>query len=72
MSRYNHFAKSKYEPMNFQLVQVGQKFRMGRHSGKRRGYVIMIKTGSLSYVELKSNKEHTLYGNDFTVYKCQP
>lgn len=69
MSRYNHFADVKYEPVRFSALQVGDKFRMAKWKGKTRRYLIMIKTGELSYVELKANIENALFNSDINVYK---
>ena len=71
MSRYNHFAPVKYEPINFNTLKVDQKFRMGIWKKKRHSYVIMIKTGDLTYTETKNKKEHQLFSNDLIVYKYE-
>lgn len=69
MARYNHFAHIKYEPINFSTVEIGQKFRMGKHRGNRHRYLVMIKTGELSYQELKSKVDHAPHDKNFIVYK---
>lgn len=69
MARYNHFAPVDYEPISFKDVEIGQKVKLAKHKGNRTSYIIITKTGDLSYVELKSKKEHTLFGNNLTVYK---
>jgi hypothetical protein len=71
MSRYNHFAPVKYEPVNFNEVSVGQKFRMRKYNGQIARYLIMKKTGEFTYEELKSKAEHKLYNTDITVYKYE-
>lgn len=69
MSRYNHFAPEKYEPIAFSTLMVGQKFRMAKFNGKKRRYLIMKKIGDLIYMEQKSKVEHKLFNSDITVYK---
>ena len=71
MSRYNHFAPLKYVPINFSTLKDGDKFRMAKFKGKIRRYLIMVKTGDLTYMELKSKIEHTLHNSDITVYKYE-
>lgn len=72
MTRYNHFKEPKYEPISFKSVEIGQTFRMSKWKGKTRRYLMCKKTGDFGYMEVKSGKEHTLYGNEFTVYKHEP
>ena len=71
MSRYNHFAPLAYVPINFSTLEVGQKFRMVKFKGKIRRYLIMEKTGDLTYIELKSKIEHKLFNSDINVYKYE-
>jgi hypothetical protein len=61
MAYYNHFGKMKYEQLLFSQVGVSEKFRMDKFKNKRRRKdVICVKTGDLSYYELKSKKEYSL------------
>lgn len=71
MTRYNHFAPVPYSPVNFKSVEIGQKFRIGRFNGKRHIYMLTVKTGDLSYKEVRTQKEHTLFSSDFIVYEYQ-
>lgn len=50
---------------------AGQKFRMAKFRNKKRRYLIMIKTGDLTYVEFASKVEHRLFNSDITVYKYE-
>lgn len=68
MSRYNHFAPVKYEPVNFSSITVGEKFRMRKYKGRNARYLIMKKTGELTFMEVKSKVEHVLHNSDITVY----
>lgn len=62
MSRYNHFTPRKFQTIDFKDVKVGEKFRMDKHKGKiARRDIVMVKTGDLSYRELISKREYTLF-----------
>ena len=68
MSIYNHFADKKYPSICFGALNEGDKFRMNKWSGKRRRMDIqMIKTGDLTYMELKSKKKYSLFSSAFDV-----
>lgn len=68
MARWNHFGKPKYRQILFSDVKVHEKFRNDLFKNKRRrSNIIMVKTGNLSYKELKSGKEHTAVSDTFIV-----
>jgi hypothetical protein len=68
MSRYNHFAKTKYSTVSFGCIKIGEKFRLDKFKhGKRRPDVIMVKTSVLSYKEVKSRKEYSVVHAEFEV-----
>lgn len=65
MSRYNHFSPIKYKPVPFDEINIGQKFRKDLFKGNiRRKNIIMIKTGLLSYQEIKNKKQYTIIHSD--------
>lgn len=69
MTRYNHFAPEKYPRIGFGSVGIGEKFRANKWDGKKaRRNIVMVKTGELSYMELKSKKEYTAINIEFDVY----
>ncbi len=70
MTRYNHFAERRYAPIQFHLLNIGDKFRRDLFSGKRlRRDIVCIKTGEASCREEKSGKEWVYYNaEDLTVY----
>jgi len=68
MSRYNHFGLQKYIEINFKDLDIAHSFRLTKFDGKRRRKdILMIKTGPLSYMEVKSKKEYTLFSSDLSV-----
>jgi hypothetical protein len=68
MSRYNHFSKKEYSPICFGQLEVGEKFRNDFFTGKRRRKdIVCIKTGDLSYKELKSGRDYKVFSSAFDV-----
>lgn len=60
MARYNHFSNYNYKQIMFSSVIVGGKFRRDFFkNGRRRANIVCKKTGTLSYIEERSKKEHT-------------
>ena len=62
MARWNHFVEQKYKSILFSSLNVGDKFR--RDFGqtrpiKYRRDIVCVKTGTLTYVEKRSKKEHS-------------
>ena len=69
MAYWNHFAKSKYKPIHFRDLKIGDKFRNHFFKNKRRRIVICVKTGELTYIEQKNKEEHKLFHDNFEVYE---
>lgn len=69
MARYNHFSTQKYKELNFHSLAIMDSFRMDKRDGnRRRKDILMIKTGPLTYREVKSKKEYTLLNTDIIVH----
>jgi hypothetical protein len=68
LARYNHFSPQVYQSVWFYEIKIGEKFRSDKFKdGKRRKDIIMVKTGNLSYKELRSDKEYNLISSEFIV-----
>lgn len=70
MARYNHFSLKKYVQISFSDLNVGDKFRNDFHdknTKRRRRDVVCVKTGYLTYEELRSREPRSFFKEDANV-----
>jgi hypothetical protein len=71
VSRYNHFAKSEYNQINFNELKIGQKFREHFFRNGRRANVICNKISEFEYQEDRTKKIHKLNTGNYLVYELK-